>query len=167
MHNARGRHYCPAPEPGWGNPTRQLWPLIWRTLPWSMAWFSVLCLLVGLHASLGITDTDLLSSGTFLTPEPIERLLAWLSLPGILLLARDEIQRSTWGSRLEGGSVIFLGLASFWLFGPALRTAPEPAARLLAAPTFAASLGILLRSPEQGWSLWTLVPQRLRGLMSR
>lgn len=167
MHNARGRHYHPAPIHAWGNPARQLWPLLWRTLPWSLAWFSALCLLVGLHASLGITDTDVLGARSVLPPAPLERLLAWLSLPGILLLLHTEIRRSAWASRLEGSSVVFLGLTSFWLFGPALRTDPELSARLLAAPTFAISLGVLCRSPQQGWSLWTLVPQRLRALMSR
>ncbi len=167
MYRVRGRHYRPAPLPGSENPTRQLWPLLWRTLPWSLAWFSVLCLLVGLHETMGITDTDLLLAGFEGGPTVQERVLAWLSLPGILLLARDEVQRSTIVSRLDGMSVVFLSLASFWLFGPALRDAPEPAARLLAAPTFAASLGLLLRSPGQGWSLWTLVPQRLWALFGR
>lgn len=169
LHRARGRHYHPLPPLGGANPTRHLWPLLWRTLPWSFAWFSLLCLLVGLHASMGITDTAALGAGYAqeLAPAPLERILAWASLPGILLLAFDEIQRSSLGSRLEGASVVFLGLASFWLFGPALHSSPEPAARLLAAPTFAASLGILLRSPDQGWSLWSLFPQRLGGLIGR
>jgi len=167
MYRARGRRIDAVPKPPRSQPMAQLWPLLWRTLPWSLAWFVVLCLLVGLHTSIGITDTDALGAWGEIEPGFHERLWAWLSLPGILVLAWGEIQRSSLGSRLEGSSVVFLSLASFWLFGPALRSSPEPAARLLAAPTFAASLGILLRSPDQGASLWSLIPQRLRGLFGR
>jgi len=122
------------------------WSPILRVVPWALNWFTVLSLLVGLHALLGESRVPIEQFFGVGETTLAERIFAYASLPGILLLAIDEGRHLWLRSRITGRSVLFLCLAVLWLAGPAAREEPTAFLRLLAAPVFAASLAALFRS---------------------
>ncbi len=120
------------------------WAWIRRGGIWALAWFLVVVMLLWIWEKLGTEQVltpasfgiELASSG--------EVLLAWLSLPGILLLALRSGSLLWYRSRLCGQDVLFASLLVLWLFGPAMAAQPDPMQRLLAAPVFAASVASML-----------------------
>ncbi|MFQ5506077.1 MAG: hypothetical protein ACE5F1_14965 [Planctomycetota bacterium] len=121
------------------------WAFFRRTLPWALCWFLVLLLLVEIHGLLGEPPDQAELARLVATVGFPERLLAWASVPGLLLLTYREGQRLSFRSRLAGSTVLFVSLVVFWLHGPALRADPDPLARLLGAPVFAACCSVWLR----------------------
>ncbi len=120
------------------------WAILRRTLPWAACWFVVLVLFVQLHSVLPAANTERLELLVRAVPST-ERVLAWLTLPGVLVLGFREGQRLGFRSGLDATTVLFVCLVTLWLRGPALEPACGPLERLLAVPAFAGSLACWLR----------------------
>lgn len=119
------------------------WAILRRTLPWAACWFFVLVLFVWIYDLL----TPALSEHLPHVPpiDTLERVLAWAVLPGTLILGLREGEILGYRSQLGGRTVLFVGLASFFLVGPAMRPDCGPLERLLQAPALGASIAAWMR----------------------
>lgn len=114
--------------------------LVRRAGPWALAWFLLSLAIVGLDARLGHSVAP-----AGLVPGPaggVERLLAWLAAPCLVVLAWRESAALALGSRLRGRTVLLVGLVLFWARGPALDPWAGPTLRILGAPVAAAALAL-------------------------
>lgn len=118
------------------------WAILRRALPWAACWFFVLLIFIWIYEALLPASAETLPGVPPITG--VEVALAWLVLPGVLVLAWREGELIGYRSQLGGRTVLFVCLASIWLIGPALRTEAGPLERLLQVPALAAALASVL-----------------------